>query len=62
MFEVQSVSIDTGPQSFCLSFTAQSIMHCSKSAQKFAVQVCKVTSVVMETTQLALNQFLKFLP
>jgi len=30
---------------------------CSKSAQKCAVQMCKVAVVVMETTQLVPSQF-----
>jgi len=32
----------------------------SKSAQKSAVQVCRVGTVVMETTQLVLSQFKNF--
>jgi len=31
--------------------------RCSKSAQKSAVYVCQVATVVMETTQLVLSQF-----
>jgi len=43
------------------SFIALSIIHCcSKSAQKFAFQVCQVVTVVMETTQLVLSQFKNF--
>jgi len=53
-----SFGIDTAPQSFCHSFIA---ICCSKSAQKSAVQVCQVTTVVMETTQLVLSQFKNFL-
>jgi len=55
-----SVSIDTAPQSFCHSFIALSMIRCSKSAKKSAVQVCQVTTVVMETTQLVLSQFKNF--
>jgi len=61
VFEVQSLSLDIGPQSFLHSFIALSIIRCSKSAQKFDVQVCQVTPVVVETTQLFLNQFKNFL-
>jgi len=60
VFEVQSLSLDIGPQSFLHSFIALSIIRCSKSAQKFDVQVCQVTPVVVETTQLFLNQFKNF--
>ena len=56
-----SFSIDTGPQSFCHSFIALPMIHCSKSAQKSAVQVCQVATVVMETTQLVLSQLENFL-
>jgi len=54
-----SFGIDIIPQSFCYSFIALSMMHCSKSAKKSTVQVCKVATVVMETTQLVLSQFKK---
>jgi len=37
VFEVQSFGLDTSPQSFCHLFVALSIIHCSKSDQKFAV-------------------------
>jgi len=57
LFEVQSFGFDTGPQSFCYSLIALSITRCSKSAQKFAVRVCQVTTVVIETTQLVLSEF-----
>jgi len=61
MFEVQFFGRDTGPQSsFCPSFIALSIILCLKSAQKSAVQVCQVATVVMETTQLVLSQFKSF--
>jgi len=56
-----SFSIDAAPQSFCHSFIARSIIRCSKSAQKSTVQVCQVTTVLMETTQLVLSQFKNFL-
>jgi len=59
MFEVQSFGLDTGPQSFCYLFVALSIIRRSKSAQKFAVRVCQVATVVMATTQLVLSQFKK---
>jgi len=61
VFEVQSFVHDTGPQSFCYSFTALSITRCSNSAQKFAVRVCQVATVLMETMQLVLSQFNHFL-
>ena len=48
---------DTGPHSFCHSFIALSMIRCSQSAQKSAVQACQVATVVMETTQLVLSQF-----
>jgi len=35
LFEAQSFGLDTAPQSFCYSLIAPSIIHCSKSAQKF---------------------------
>jgi len=37
------------------------MIRCSESAQKSAVQVCQVATVVMETTQLVLSQFKNFL-
>jgi len=40
---------------------ALSITRCSKLAQKFAVRVCQVATVVMATTQLVLSQFKNFL-
>jgi len=46
----------TTPQSYCHSFVALPMTSCSKSTQKSAVQVCQVATVVMETTQLVLNQ------
>ena len=57
-FEVQqSFSINmSSPQSFCYLFIALSITRCSKSAQKFAVRVFQVSTVVMATTQLVLSQ------
>jgi len=36
VFEVQSFGLDTYPRSFYHSLTAQSIIRCSKSVQKFA--------------------------
>jgi len=59
---IVTTSLDTAPQSFCRSFTALSIIRRSKSTQKFAVQVCHIATVVMETTQLVLSQFKNFLP
>jgi len=50
-----SISTDTGPQSCCHSFIALSMIRCSKSAEKPAVQVYQVAIVVMETTQLVLS-------
>jgi len=43
------------------TIVALSIIRCLKSAQKFAVRVCQVATVVMETTQLILSQFKNFL-
>jgi len=54
-----SFGIDTVPQSFCHSFSALTMIRCSKSVQKSAVQVCQVAVVVMETIQLVLSQFKK---
>ena len=54
-----SFSIVTAAQSFCHSFTADVTLF--KVAQKSAVQVCQVATVVTETTQLVLNQFKNFI-
>jgi len=59
--QVQSLGLDTGPQLFCYSFFALSMIRCSKSAQKFAVWVGRVATVVTEATQLVLSQFKKIL-
>ena len=56
-----SFGIDLGTQSFCHSFIALLMKCCSKSAQKFAVSVCQVATVVMETAQLVLSQLKNFL-
>ena len=48
VLEVQSFGLDTGPHN---RFATQ------RSAQKFAVQVCQVATVVAETMQLVLSQF-----
>ena len=53
--------IDTPPQSFCHSFIALPMMRCSKSADKSAVQVCQIATVVIETTRLVPSQFKNFL-
>jgi len=50
---------DTAPQSFCHSFIALLMIRYSKSAKKSSVQVCKVATVLMETTRLFLRQFKK---
>ena len=46
VFEVLSFGFDTGPQSFCHSFTVYclSIIRCSnaRSSQKFGVWVCQL--------------------
>ena len=47
-----SFGLDTAPQSFCHWLIALPMIRCSKSAQKSAVQVCKVATVVMKATQL----------
>jgi len=52
-----SFGVDTAPQSFYHSLIALPMICCSKSAQKSAVQMCLVATVVMETTQLFPNQF-----
>ena len=44
-------------QSFCHLFIALLIIRCSKSAQKFTVQVCQVAA---ETTQLVLSRSKNF--
>jgi len=59
--QILSFGIDTDPQSFCYSFITLSMIRRSKSAHKSAVQVCQVTTVVMETTQLVLSRFKNFL-
>jgi len=46
-----SFGIDTAPQSFCHSLIALSMIRCSKSAEKSAVQVCQVATVAMETSK-----------
>ena len=56
-FEVQCLSLDTGPQSFCHSFIPLLMIRCSKSTQEVAVRVWQVATVVMATTQLILSQF-----
>jgi len=48
---------DPGPQSFRHSFIALLIIRCLKSVQKSAVQLCRVSTVVTETTQLVLSKF-----
>jgi len=52
-----SFGINTTPKSFCHSFIVLPMISCSKSAQKSAVQVWQVATVVMVTTRLVLNQF-----
>jgi len=47
----------TASQSLGHTFIALSMIRCSKSAQKSAVQMCQVAAVVIETTQLVLSQF-----
>jgi len=54
VFGVQSFGLDTGSQSFALS-----IIRSSKSAEKFAVQMCRV-STVMKATELVIRQFKEF--
>jgi len=56
VFQVQSFSLDRGQNRFALS-----IIRCSKSAHKFAVQVWQVATVVMVTTQLLLSKLKKLL-
>ena len=58
---MQFFGLDTAPQSFCYSFITLSIICCSRSiAQKFAIRVCEVATVVMENAQLVLSQFKNF--
>jgi len=61
VFEMQTFGLDIVQQSFCHSFIALSIISCWNSAQKFAVRMCQVATVVMETAQLVLKHF-NFLP
>jgi len=46
---------------FAARFFVLSMIRFSKSAQKYAVQVCQVATVMVETTQLVLSQFKNFL-
>ena len=55
-----SFGVDTTPQLFYYLFIALSMIRYSNSAQKSAVQVCKIATVVMETAQLFLSQFKNF--
>jgi len=57
VFEVQSFQPWHSPTSFCHSFVALSIIHCWKSAQKLAVLMRQVATVIMETVQLILILF-----
>jgi len=57
--EVQSFSLDTGPQSFCYLFTALPIIRFRIQPRNLLFG-CEVTTVVMETTQLVLSQFKNF--
>jgi len=60
---MQSFGLDTAHNCFAAHLLlCWQYVHCSKSAQKFAVQVCQVTIIVMETTQLVLSQLNNFLP
>ena len=49
-----NAGLDTAPQWFCHSFIALPMigLPCSRSAQKSAVQVCQVATIVTETIQL----------
>jgi len=57
----RKTAFGTPPQSFYYLVIALSTKHCSKSADKFAVRVCQVPTVVMATTQLVLSRFKIFL-
>ena len=59
--QMLSFGIDTTSQSFCYLFVFFIALpvRCSKSAQKSAVQVYQVATVVMKTTQLVLSQLKK---
>jgi len=52
----KTAAVCDGSRKFC-GTKRVSIIRCSKSAQKSAVQMCGVATVVMETTQLILSQF-----
>ena len=56
-----SFGIDTAPQSFATRLVPCRVVRCLKSAQKSAVQVCEVSTVLMKTIQLVLSQFKFFL-
>jgi len=58
--QILSFIIDSAPQSFCHSSIALSMIRCSESTRKYAVSVCQVTTVAIETTQLVLSQFKNF--
>ena len=62
VFQKCSFSVLTQAHNCLAACLLPSIMttRCSKSAQKFAVQVCHVATVVMATTQLVLCQFKNF--
>jgi len=56
-----SFGIDTAPQiGHNRLLHCVSMIRCSKSARKSVVEVCRVDTVVMETTQLVLSQFKTF--
>jgi len=51
-----SFGIDIAPQSLYTRDCRVSTIRCSKSAQKSAVRVCQVATIVMETAQLVLSR------
>jgi len=60
VFEAQSFNLDTGPQSFCYSFIAISIIR-FPSQPRNSLFGCQVATIVMETMQLVLSQFKNFI-
>ena len=62
VFEVLSFSFNTGPQSFCHSFVAPSIILLFEVSPENRCSVCQVATVVMATTQLVVGEFKNFLP
>jgi len=60
MFECCLSALTQPHNHFVTYFFVVSMTRFSKSAQKSAVQMCYVATVVMETTQLVISQFKNF--